>query len=284
MTLSQTRTRLIGRLDRRRQREREGLVLVEGIRTAGEALDHGAEVVFAVASPRVEDLGGGPLVARLADAGADLVRVDDDELAALAGTDTPQGLLLVCREPRPDLAALVFGPPRGRGESGGETVGRGRASAPVGPCLLVLDGVQDPGNAGTLIRTAAAFGLSGVIALDGTVDPWNPKSVRAAAGTCFRVPVLTAPWADVGPALAAAGLPILVADAQGTPVSDAGPRSPWALVVGSEGAGARAEVRGAAQRHLSVPMAGGTESLNAAVAGAILLYALTRGDRGDRSA
>jgi TrmH family RNA methyltransferase len=281
VTLSQTRTRLIARLDRRRQREREGLVLAEGLRVAGEALDHGVDIVFAVASPRAETLGGGALLARLTAAGVDLLRIDDDELAALAGTETPQGLLLVCREPRPDLAALLFGPRPGRG---GHAAAGGTAPASAGPRLLVLDGVQDPGNAGTLIRTAAAFGLSGVIALDGTVDPWNPKSVRAAAGACFSVPVLGAPWSEAGPALAAANVPILVADARGTPVSDVGPRSPWALVVGSEGGGPRPEVQAAAARHVAVPMSGGTESLNAAVAGAILLYALTRGDRGDRSA
>lgn len=254
--LSLARQRLVARLHRRRTRVREGLVLAEGIRVAREALDAGAEIAFAVVSPRAAALGGDAVVARLRSGGVEVAEVDDGELAALADTEAPQGLLLVCREPAPELSALLASRPR----------------------LLLLDGIQDPGNAGTLVRSAAAFGLEGVVALDGTVDPWNPKAVRAAAGTVFRLPVVTAAWAMVGPALAEAGVPLWVADAGGGPVPEAPPPRPWALVVGSEGSGARPEVLAAAGRRVSVPMPGGTESLNAGVAGAILLFALTRGE------
>jgi TrmH family RNA methyltransferase len=234
------------------------LVLAEGIRVVREALDAGADLRFAVSSPRAEALGAALVLARLEGSGVEIVRVDDGELAALGETETPQGLLAVVREPRPSLAGLL-------------------AEA---RSLLVLDGVQDPGNAGTLVRTAAAFGLDGVLALDGTVDPWSPKAVRASAGCGFRLPVITLPWRDAAGALEASGVAVLVADAGGRPVGESPAPARWALVVGSEARGARAEVKRAAAALVAVPMPGGTESLNAGVAGAILMFDLTRGGDG----
>lgn len=252
------RRRLVGRLHRRRLREREGLVLVEGVRAVTEVVACGAEIRFAVVAPRAVGGRSDALRSRWATEAVPVVEVDDRTFAELADTETPQGLLVVCVEPRPDPASLLG--PRSR--------------------LLVADGVQDPGNLGTLIRTAAAFGVGGVIALDGTVDPWSPKTVRASAGTAFRIPVATARWDDFAPRIAAVGVPIWFADAAGPPVPPTAPTAPWALAVGSEGAGVRPEVRAAAHRAVSVPMPGGTESLNAGVAGAILLYAMTRGADG----
>jgi TrmH family RNA methyltransferase len=139
----------------------------------------------------------------------------------------------------------------------------------------VLDGIQDPGNAGTLVRTAAAFALDAVLALDGTVDPWNPKAVRASAGACFRIACASERWERLRPALLDAGLPLLVADAGGEEVGRRAGLPAWALVIGSEGGGARPEVRAAASTSVGVAMPGGTESLNAGVAGAILMFALT---------
>jgi TrmH family RNA methyltransferase len=204
-----------------------------------------------VVSPRLAELDP-ELDALLAD--GDTARVEDDELARLADTQAPQGVLMVVAEPRPALGSVIR----------------------AGARLLVLDAIQDPGNLGTLIRCAAAFDLDGVVALDGTVDPWNPKAVRAAAGTCFRLPVLTAPWPRVDDALVEAGLALLVADAGGTDAELVSPARGWALVVGSEAHGARRELREVADTTVAIPMPGGTESLNAGVAGGLLLYALTR--------
>ena len=144
-------------------------MLVEGVRAVGAALDGGARPRFAVVSERLEDRPGGALLLRrLDDLGVDVRGVSDAELAELADTETPQGVLLVVEERDVPLGALVPGR------------------------WLVLDGVQDPGNAGTLVRAAVAFGLDGVVALDGTVDLWSPKAVRASAGLTFRVPVARA--------------------------------------------------------------------------------------------
>jgi TrmH family RNA methyltransferase len=253
MTLSREREKLLERLRRRRTRERERLFLVEGIRAVGEAVAAKADVRFAVVSPRLGELAGGPdLNARLTAAGVERVPVTDDELAALGDTETTQGVLLVCGEPETDLGDLPEGP------------------------LLVLDGVQDPGNVGTLVRAAAAFGLLGVVALEGTADPFNPKAVRASAGALFHTRVMRAPWHAVEPVLLARG-PVLVADMAGRDVASLPRSGVWTLVVGGEGSGPREAVRAAASGTVAVPMPGGVESLNAGVAGSILLYALTLG-------
>jgi TrmH family RNA methyltransferase len=168
--------------------------------------------------------------------------------------------VLVCREPVNGLDDLA----RAQTGSGGRVR------------LLLLDGVQDPGNAGTLVRAAAAFALDGVVALDGTVDLFNPKVVRASAGCVFRIPLVHESWVRFGAWLGRIGARVIAADAGGEDVAAWRPSGSWALVVGSEGAGVRAEISRAASASVRVPMPGGVESLNAAVAGSILLYMMTR--------
>ena len=253
MNLGKGRSSLIQRLHVGKTRAREGLVLVEGVRSVMDALECGVSVRFAVVSPRGRELGGAELEEVLAALPADVVEVEDREFADLAATETAQGVLLVVPEPEPVL-------PTGARR------------------VLVLDGVQDPGNVGTLIRTGAGLGVDAVVALDGTADPWNAKAVRATAGACFRVPVVRMPWDDFHGAWPGA---VVVADATGHPVTAGGTgvSAPWALVIGSEGSGPRADVSAAADHRLAIPLQRGVESLNAGVAGALLLHELVRGDR-----
>ncbi len=254
MSLSQRRAQLVGRLRRRKTREREGLVLVEGIRSVTEALEAGAEPVFAVVSPRLDTLAwGADLLATLCARVEDVERLGDAELDALADTERPQGVLLVCRQRSWDVAEL-----RQRGR------------------YLVLDAVQDPGNVGTLVRAATAFDVDGVIVLDGTADPWGPKAVRSSAGMTFRVSVGLAEADAVVELLRESDVPLFVADASGVDVADVSTPASWALAVGNEGVGTRETLRLAATRFVRIPMPGPAESLNAGVAGAILLYALTQ--------
>ena len=252
--LSKRRTRLLARLASGRGRAREGCVLVEGVRAAGEALASGVAVRFVVCSPALtRSSAGEALLAELEARRMTPDWVGEREMAATSATASPQGILLVCEEPSIMLeATTVAGDAR----------------------FLVLDGIQDPGNLGTLVRTARAFGLDAVIALDGTVDPWNARVVRASAGSVFRIPVVRAPWSDVG--VWAAGAQVIVADAGGRDAAALPVTPPWMLVVGNEGAGVRAEIREVASAWAAVPMEGAADSLNAAVAGAIVLYALTR--------
>ncbi len=112
------------------------------------------------------------------------------------------------------------------------------------PRILLLDGVQDPGNAGTLIRAARAFGLTGVFALEGTVDPFNPKVVRASAGALAHIPVVRLPWAEVARWLAEEEIPLLVADAGRGGCEGSRPFRPLGPGVGNEGAGARERSHG----------------------------------------
>lgn len=256
MPLSRAKEQLVGRLRNSRMRPREELVLVEGRRTASDVLDAGAGVRFALVTHSFrESEEGEALIERLRGLGVAVEDVEEAELEEVSDTESPQGVLLVCEEPRITVDHLLE---RGTGR------------------FLLLDGVQDPGNAGTLIRAARAFALDGVVALEGTVDPWNPKAVRASAGSSFHIGVVKASWSEVASRLDGVGVHILVAEAGGADVMGLAPPPAWALVVGNEGRGVRDEVRGVADAVVTIPMPGGAESLNAGVAGAILLHALTR--------
>jgi len=256
--LSKSRRQLIERLKTRKGRPREGLVLVEGVRSSVDALAAGADIRFAIRSPRLFDtLAGRTLASALAERGLETHEVDDVGLTELSDTEHPQGVLCVCAEPGLGLEQL-------------------RHRAPS--TLLLLDGLQDPGNMGVLIRAARAFGVEAVIVLDGSVDPWNPKTVRAAAGASFYMHIARAMWAEVELWLEEERIEILAADPAGDDVRSFQPGSSWALAVGNEGAGLRADVAASSTKSLAIPMPGGTESLNAGVAGSILLYSLiTRG-------
>ena len=252
--LSKSRRQLIERLKSRKGRPREGLVLVEGVRSSAEAMVAGADIRFVIRSPRLLGTEAGlNLVASLVEAGCETCEVDDTDLAELSDTEHPQGVLCVCAEPSLDLDQL-----RGRNPSR----------------LLILDGLQDPGNLGTLVRAARAFDVDAVVVLDGSVDPWNPKAVRAAAGAGFHTQIVRAAWVDVGPWLKELGIGVLAADPAGEDVRSCRPGGSWALAVGNEGVGVRADVEGSATHRIAIPMPGGTNSLNAGVAGSILLYSL----------
>lgn len=278
--LSQRRARLMQRLRGRKTREREGRVLVEGVRAVYEALDAGAPVEFAVVSPRLESSSAGrALLERLGGGGSssEILSVSDAELEALSDTEHPQGVLLVCGEPEATLDGLT-----GHGGQEGRWARSGAAHDAPEPCILVLDAVQDPGNVGTLVRSAVAFGLDGVLCLDGTVDPWSAKAVRASAGTVFRVPVVTLRAEEAVRWMRECGMAIVVAAADGLSADawrarlEDGSGSGLALVVGNEGAGVRSELREAADATVAVEMRGPAESLNVGIAGSILMHELTK--------
>ena len=252
--LSKSKRQLIKRLKTRKGRPREGLVLVEGVRSSAEALAAGADIRFAVRSPRLFDTQvGRALASTLTGRGLETHEVDDVSLAELSDTEHTQGVLCICTEPGLDLVQL-----------------HNRAPS----TLLLLDGLQDPGNMGTLIRAARAFGVDAVIVLDGSVDPWNSKTVRAAAGASFHTHIARAPWAEARPWLEEQRVEILAADPAGDDVRSFQVSGSWALAIGNEGVGLRADVTAASTKRLAIPMPGKAESLNAGVAGSILLYSL----------
>lgn len=190
------------------------------------------------------------LVAELEAGGAAVFEVAERTLARLSDLETPPGLLAVARIPPGDLAAIMARP---------------------GPVLL-LAGVGDPGNAGTLLRSAEAFGAAGVLFGRGGADPFAPKVVRGAMGSLFRLPVATAEAEAVLSAAAAAGRPVVAASLDGEPLAGADLPADAVLAVGHERHGV-AGFLPRWDRAVRIEQASTTESLNAAVAGSILLYA-----------
>ena len=254
--LSRREERLLKTLRQRRTREDEGLFIAEGVRAVEDLVASTLAVRFAVVSSTLGDTPRGAALAHgVAARGIHVHEADEREFRVWADTETPQGILAVAEIPRAGLDAIPMD-----------------AEPAV---VLVLDAVQDPGNFGTLARTAEALGAAGVVALTGTVDPWNPKCVRAAMGSTFRLPVAEAGWEEAGAWLAEHRFQTLASAAGGEPVPrPAPPRA--ALVMGNEGAGISAETRARADRVVGIPLRGRAESLNVAAAGAILLYELLR--------
>jgi RNA methyltransferase, TrmH family len=146
------------------------------------------------------------------------------------------------------------------------------------PALLVLlSGIQDPGNLGTILRSAEAFGASGVICLPGTVSPWNPKATRASAGSVFRLPWLAASEQDCLDHLRNAGIRTLAAMAhEAQPIGETNLVEPTAFVIGSEGSGLAPGFAAKCDALITIPCPGPVESLNAAVAASVLLYEASR--------
>jgi len=182
-----------------------------------------------------------------------VLEVTTPEFDSVADTDAPQGILAIAEIPRRSLDVVV---PTGRTR------------------ILVLDGVQDPGNVGTMVRTAAALGAVATVALPGTVDLWNAKVVRSAMGAHFLHAALHATLDDLRAFLTRTDTSLWGADARGTVLDDAAAPERLAIAVGNEGAGLSPSVRDAAASLVSLPLAAGVESLNVAVAAGILLYQL----------
>ncbi len=228
------------------------MVVVEGPRQVETALKAAARFRFALGRE-----GGSPaLLNRLQAAGVEIVTIEAARWAEFADTETPQDIIVLAEEPRPPLPPAI--------RCGNDRV-------------LILDQIQDPGNAGTLVRSAAALGVNRILALDGTVDLWNAKAVRASAGTGFLIPIHRLAWAEARHWLDDAELTTFVADAAGTAIgvsADLTGGRGWALVVGNEGRGVREEIRADEPERLAIPMHRGVESLNAGVAGTLLLWAL----------
>jgi TrmH family RNA methyltransferase len=247
------------RLTKRKYRDAERLFLAEGPQAVREALRRGGvRTLFASPDRHPE------LVAAAGDAGIGVSYVDDTAMAGLSETVTPQGVVAVCEFL--DVAA-------------GEVL-----SAPP-PLTAVLYEINDPGNAGTVLRTADAAGAGAVVFGDGSVDPYNGKCVRASAGSLFHPQVVRG--ADVRTvirALQAAGVRVLAADGGGeadldTELDRGTLGVPTAWVFGNEARGLPEEIAELADARVRIPIHGGAESLNLAAAAAVCLYASARAQR-----
>lgn len=222
----------------RKEREIAGLFAADGTKLLQEAVRFCPDLDTVILSDGVE--ADVPSHVRL-------IRVPEDVMASISPMEAPQGAVFLCRLPQKE------------------------AFVPKAPMLL-LDGIQDPGNLGTMLRTADALNVP-VVLLEGCADPYSHKVVRSSMGAVFRTPVVQSTWEEVSAALCAAGIPVAV-----TALSDRAKDirqadvKAMAVVIGSEGRGVRSEILASADRELIIPMNGHCESLNAAVAASIVLW------------
>lgn len=241
-------------LRRRKARERQGLFVAEGIRTVEELLASSLRIRGVLTCDLLDRTPrGATLAAQLHARDADVLRVSEREFLSASDTEHPQGVLAIAEQPVRTLATLELS---------------------AAARLLVLDGIQDPGNVGTLLRTAAALGCTATLVLPGTVDPWNAKVVRSAVGMQFTHLTIGCTEEELWPFLQERGVALWGADAAGAVVGSIPAPERLALVMGNEGAGLKPSVREACDALVGIPMATGAESLNVAVAAGILLHAL----------
>ncbi len=238
-------------LHRRPARHREKRFFVEGVRLTEEMMETGQEPVFVFYTGELAaSQRGGALIEATRTCTNEVVEVSDQVMAAMAATRTPQGIIAVL--PFPEVAPCEC------------------------PLILVLDRLRDPGNVGTILRSAEAAWVGQVITIKGTVDIFNPKVVRGAMGAHFRLPIsYDREWTEVNDELE--GRQVLLADPQGSlPYYEVDWAQPAALIVGGEARGAGREAQQLASATVIVPMQGGAESLNVAVATSIILFEAAR--------
>ncbi len=250
-SLKNEKVRLVRALQqRRRNRMREQHMVIEGIRIGAEAARSAVLPSFVLYTPETHDARAAALLDGWRAAGVPCEAVSQAVMDACSVTETPQGLLAVV--PIPELPA-----------------------PPQPTLILVLDQLREPGNLGTILRTALAAGVELLLLAPGTVDVTNPKVVRAGMGAHFRLPIAALEWDEIRRAVA--GCRVYLAAAGGaTAHTQVDWRGRTALIVGGEAQGAGPQARALADAQVSIPMAGDVESLNAATAAAVLLFEAVR--------
>jgi TrmH family RNA methyltransferase len=246
---SNDRVKYVHALSRRKTRQEEGRFVVEGLRLLEEAIRANVSPDFLLYTTDLDERGK-KLVEHLHAIGAVCLDVTPGVMKFCSETETPPGILAVL----PFASSLL----------------------PTHPTLsVVADAWRDPGNLGTLMRAAAAAGADEVLLGPGTVDAYNPKAVRGAMGTHFRLPIAMMTWPAIASRLTS--LSVWLADAQGAvPYTQVDWTKPCALIVGGEAEGASSEAGKLATGHISIPMQRGIESLNAAVAASVILFEAQR--------
>ena len=243
-------------LSKPRERHQAGLFLADGLKMTEEALQAGKARLILVQSDLAAEYGG--LLAEAEKAGTECILTSQAVIGAVCSASTPQGICCA--------AALPEQPERLTGD-----------------LLVALDGVQDPGNVGTILRTADAAGYSGALLGEGCAEPFGAKTLRATMGSVFRVPMrLSRDLPGELMKLRDRGYSILSTELGGEDFFEQSPRTRSVLIIGNEGNGVSQAVRACATHHLALPMRGGAESLNAAVAAGIMIYELSRRLKGEK--
>jgi TrmH family RNA methyltransferase len=233
----------------------DGYCAIEGLRIVEEAIRSGLK--FRAVFFRASAVNKAERILPQIAAYVETLLLPDKLFASAVSSETPQG-----------IAALVRCKPFALDEV--------LAKAPAGP-LLAVAGIQDPGNLGTILRSAEAFGAGGVILGEGTVSPFNPKVIRASAGSVFRLPIAQANLEEVIEQLRERGVRLLATSShKGTPLTEAKLSGPLAIFIGSEGAGLPRELTAQMDEFVAIPHSPQVESLNAGVAASIVLYEVAR--------
>ena len=236
-------------------RDTHGLAGVEGLNLLEEALRAGLHVPCVFLAQEAKE----PLQGLALPNGTDVLMVPRALLDPILDTETPQPVAALVEMPDWTWAHVL------------------QPHEAWAPLVIVLAGLQDPGNLGTILRSAEAFGATGVVAIPGTVTEWNPKAVRASAGSVFRLPVVASTVQECFTNLREAGVHILTTAVHGaTPADAMSFTGPIALLIGNEGNGVPEEVAAQADARVTIPCPGPVESLNAAVAASVLLYEACR--------
>lgn len=241
-------------LKRRKGRERQHQFVAEGVRAVEELLKSSLRVAALIVSPSGVASERCMAITEVATTRKiPVLHVSEEDFVSASDTDNPQGVLAIASIPEWNLPT----------------------SLPDKMRLVILDALQDPGNVGTVIRTATALGVTATIALPGTVDLWNAKVVRASMGALFHHPTMTMSWQECQQKLSESSTVLFAADAKGRSVShlSAIPER-IALVVSNEGAGLSSNLSSQITERVSIPMSAEVESLNVGVATGILLFAL----------
>ncbi len=241
-------------LKRRKARERNQRFVAEGVRSVEMLLESPLTIAGLLSAPSLHGhIRGQAIIDRARELGHEVFTVSEAEFESAAHTDSPQGVLAIASIPVQELSA-----------------------PPATALYLVLDALQDPGNVGTIIRTAAAFSVTATLTLPGTVDLWNAKVDRSTMGSLFSQTVIEVTSEGLKTFLHEHNIACWAADTEGRPLAQVTFQVPGrlALVVSNEGAGLSQDVAAFATERVAIPMAAGVESLNVAVATGILLHAL----------
>jgi TrmH family RNA methyltransferase len=232
-----------------RARREESLFVVEGIRLLEEALTAGCQPEIVLYTEDIDQRGQN-IISKFKDRRVEVLPVSPHVMQTASDTQNPQGILAVLPMrslPMPELSDF----------------------------LLILDGLRDPGNLGTILRTARAAGVDAVLLPPGGVDPFSPKVVRAGMGAHFQLPIHTMDWETTGKQFV--GLTLFLADSSGgQPYHQSNFRTPLGIIIGGEAQGAGSQAQKRATSRIHIPMPGKAESLNAAVAAAILMFEVVR--------
>ncbi len=236
---------------RPKDRRAENAFVAEGVRLVEDALAADWPIRFALFDETLSERGR-RLVEKLKAKGYEVEEVAAPLMKPISETETPQGILAVLKLPADQLPLTNY------------------------QFILIPDQIRDPGNLGTLLRTAAAAGVEAALIPPETTDPFAPKVVRAGMGAHFRLPVVSMGWEEIRRVSESAKLMVVLADMGGVPCWQADLTRPLALIVGGEAEGASAPARELATEAISIPMPGGMESLNAGVAGSVLMFEVMR--------